>query len=284
MSSTSSPNRPDEPVPKSATDAAILKIGHVASIVGVSTARIRLWEQERLITPLRTESGQRMYSMKDVKRLEKIRKLLESRSMTVVGIRQALDGDVEDDAPPAEDDIGAIGARVKELRRRNRMSLRDLSQEIAVSPSALSAFERGLSKPSIGRITQIAHALGTTTPELLGMPASEDRMIVRADEREVLPLEAEGVRIENLYQSSTVLQSQMVTIEPRFGSGEPMTHAGEEFLTVVAGSVEIVLDGVETVSLATGDSMTFPSTRPHTYANHGTVTARVVWVNTPPTF
>ncbi|WP_197481939.1 MerR family transcriptional regulator [Rhodococcus sp. D-6] len=265
--------------------AVMLKIGQAARIVGVSTSRIRLWESERLITPHRTPSGQRLFTMRDVKRLEKIRRLLESGSMTMVGVRKALD-DKHDEAPAADADAAstALGARVKALRLSNRMSLRDLSREIAISPSALSAFERGQSKPSIGRITQIAHALGTTTPELLGVPAAEDRMVVRADSRKELPLAVEGVTIENLYQTSTVLQSQMVTIEPGYGSGEPMTHAGEEFLTVVEGEVEIVLDGIETILLATGDSMTFASTRPHTYANRGMVTARVVWVNTPPTF
>ncbi len=109
-------------------------------------------------------------------------------------------------------------------------------------------------------------------------------MVVRANEREALPLTAEGVLIENLYASATVLQSQLVTVQPGFGSGHPMTHAGDEFLTVIEGSIDITLDAIETIHLDTGDSMSFASTRPHKYDNNGETVARIVWVNTPPTF
>jgi uncharacterized cupin superfamily protein len=36
--------------------------------------------------------------------------------------------------------------------------------------------------------------------------------------------------------------------------------------------------------LAQGDSFSFPSHLTHTYRNPGTNVARVLWVNTPPTF
>nr|WP_083533838.1 helix-turn-helix domain-containing protein [Gordonia desulfuricans] len=267
--------------------SAMLKIGQVAQLVGVSPSRIRLWESERLISPHRTPTGQRLFTVADVRRLERIRRLFDSKSMTAVGVRQALGADPDHPAEPADSDNDAnpvLGARAKALRQRQHMSLRELSREIGMSPSALSSFERGQSKPSIGRITQIAHALGTTTPDLLGVPAAEESAVVRADCRKRLPLGAEGVIIENLYESSTVLQSQMVTVRPGFGSGEPMTHAGEEFLTVIEGEIELTLDGVETIELRTGDSMTFTSTRPHSYFNRSPTTARIVWVNTPPTF
>jgi len=267
-----------------AASAPILKIGHVANILGVPSARIRLWEHEGLITPLRTESGQRQFSMQDVKRLEKIKKLIQGGSMTLAGIRLALEGTGVVEEPEVAEATNLVGRRVKLLRTKRKMSLRDLSQEIGISPSALSAFERGLSRPSIGRISQIAHALGSTVNELLGMAPAKNEMIVRADRRDVLPLEADGVVIENLYVSSTTLQSQMVTVQPGGGSGEPMTHAGEDFLTVVEGAITIVLDAIDTFTLDTGDSMTFSSSRPHSYLNRGEVVARVVWVNTPPTF
>lgn len=271
----------ESPDPQAAT---LLKIGQVARIVGVSVSRLRQWENDRLITPRRTASGQRLYSIDDVRRLERIRRLFASKSMTAVGVRKALGEPERDphatDGPPRP----AVGTRVRELRTRQRISLRELARQIGVSPSALSAFERGVSTPSIGRITQIAHALGSTTPDLLGMPVTGDASLVRADERTVLPLGATGVRIENLYKSSTVLQSQLVTVEPGHGSGDPMTHAGEEFLTVIEGEIELLLDGIETIVLRTGDSMTFASTRPHSYTNRGAVTARIIWVNTPPTF
>lgn len=225
--------------------------------------------------------------MQDVKRLERIRRSLDSKAMTVVGLRRLLqqEGGADGSYDVRDPDAGAgIGQRVNALRRRRKRSLRSLSEEIGISASALSALERGISKPSIGKLTQIAHALGSTTPELLGVAESEGEMVVRANERVALPLETPGVVIENLYKSSTVLQSQHVIVEPGCGSGEPMTHEGEDFLVVLEGQIDITLDGFESFRLMPGDSMTFESTRPHSYENSGTMTSRVVWVNTPPTF
>lgn len=267
-----------------ATAVPILKIGHVANMLGVPTARIRLWEHEGLVAPSRTDTGQRRYSMRDVKHLERVRKLLESKSMTFVGVRNALAASpgrvVEEDAPGAD----LVGVRAKQLRSRSGLSLRDLAARVQMSPSALSAFERGMSKPSIGRISDIAHALDVTVPDLLGTPRSQDKMIVRADRREHLEVFDEGVSIELLYQTSTTLQSQWITVEPGCGVSEPITHRGEDFVTVIEGSITVVLNAIETFHLSTGDSMTFDSTRPHAFHNRRDVTTRLVWVNTPPTF
>ena len=52
---------------------------------------------------------------------------------------------------------------------------------------------------------------------------------------------------------------------------------------LLEGRLELCV-GNKKYSLGRGDSFFFPSTIPHTYRNPGKVTARVVWINTPPTF
>lgn len=275
----------------SAGYAKFLKIGHVASILGVSTSRIRLWEHEGLIVPTRTDGGQRLYSPRDVERLEKIRDLLETRAMTFRGVRAALEEEPSPDAPPSTPDEmepaqgnDSVGMRAKEMRLRLHLSLRDVASLSGISPSALSAFERGFSKPNTGRISKIAHALGTTVPELLGIPRPAEQTLVRCQDRERMPLNDEGVTIELLYKTSTVLQSQSIVVQPGCGIDEAMTHAGEDFLVVISGEIDIILDTIEIMHLGEGDSMTFASTRPHSFHNRGDVPAHMIWVNTPATF
>lgn len=273
---------------ESASSAPILKIGHIAQMLGVSAARLRLWEDEGLITPTRTESGQRRYSMRDLKHLERVRRLLDSGEMTFAGVRASLanrNADHSEEETSETDGTSQpdVGARAKLLRQQAGMSLRDVAGRIGMSPSALSAFERGNTSPNIGRLTQIAHAIGVTTDELLGVASEHEQIVVKRKKRNRI-VDSAGVLIENLYLSTSVLQSQMVTVQPGCGSGHPMTHEGEEFLTVVEGSIEITLDATDIYRLDTGDSMNFASTRPHSYRNPGITVARVVWVNTPPTF
>jgi DNA-binding transcriptional MerR regulator/mannose-6-phosphate isomerase-like protein (cupin superfamily) len=268
-----------------AAGAHMLKIGHVANILGVSTARIRLWEHDGLIAPMRTKSGQRRYAPHHLERLRTIRNLLDSKSITPVGVREALGEEpFTSAADQSPDSVDPAASRAKALRLQHGMSLRDLAELSGVSASALSAFERGMNKPNTGRISKIAHALGTTVPELFGTPTPAGDIVVRVAERETLPLNDEGVSIQLLYQSATVLQSQSIVVQPGCGISEAITHVGEDFVVVIAGEISLVLDAIEVHYLGPGDSATFPSTRPHAFQNRGTVPAHLIWVNTPSTF
>ena len=49
------------------------------------------------------------------------------------------------------------------------------------------------------------------------------------------------------------------------------------------GEIELTVAGRDYTASA-GDSFLFRSERPHSFRNKGTCEARVVWINTPPTF
>ena len=67
------------------------KIGKVAMQVGLSIKRIREYEKEGFIRPVRCESSnQRMYSEFEVGQILQIKKLIHERGMTVEGIKHLL--------------------------------------------------------------------------------------------------------------------------------------------------------------------------------------------------
>jgi DNA-binding transcriptional MerR regulator/quercetin dioxygenase-like cupin family protein len=258
-----------------------LSIGQVAEIVGVSAARIRRWEQEGLILPDRAPSGRRLFNADHIRALENVRTLLDTQEFTAAGVRQVLKGKIPQ---KRSEDTRPIGDRIRRLRQGKGISLRKLAGQIELSPSALSALERGLTTPSVGALHGVAKALGTTVPSLLGLPAPTDTLVVRPHDRRPMPMETAGVSMENLYATSTVLQSMLVTIQPGAGTDDSYDHAGEEFLYVLTGQVDFTLDNLTTHRLHAGDAMTFDSQRPHRYLNNGSVPTTIVWVNTPPTF
>ena len=55
---------------------ALLTIGTVARKLGVSVQTLRLYEQEGLILPAKTNGGRRMYSLHDLGRLHCIREMI----------------------------------------------------------------------------------------------------------------------------------------------------------------------------------------------------------------
>ncbi|NOX88579.1 MAG: MerR family transcriptional regulator [Calditrichaeota bacterium] len=68
----------------------VLTIGTVAKKIDVSVQTIRLYEQEGLVIPFKTDSGRRMYSMHDLDRLFCIRKMIAEDRMNLQGIKRIL--------------------------------------------------------------------------------------------------------------------------------------------------------------------------------------------------
>src|SRR6202034_4780962 len=99
-----------------------LKIGDVARLVGVSPSVIRSWESIGLTRPSRTESKYRMYTAEDVKLLKRARFLRKVRGLNAAAIVALLkrEGKVR---PTADGNASAIGAHLRQLRARRRLSL-----------------------------------------------------------------------------------------------------------------------------------------------------------------
>ncbi len=93
-----------------------------------------------------------------------------------------------------------------------------------------------------------------------------------------------GIRVEQLAEGQWAMECQRFTIRPGAGSEGPYAHEGEEFIYVLAGQVEITLDGRERYRLGPGDSTYFKSTSQHAWRNPGAEAAVLIWINTPPTF
>ena len=99
------------------------------------------------------------------------------------------------------------------------------------------------------------------------MPTATSSRRVRPTERKVLEA-GEGVRMELLAWGNTVMEPHLFRIAPEAGSGDPYTHEGEEFIYVLRGDLEIVVEGEE-YRLKPGDSFYFESATPHRWKNPG---------------
>ena len=95
----------------------------------------------------------------------------------------------------------------------------------------------------------------------------------------------EGIRLEKLMPSSpgNLLQANVHVVSPGGGSKEQISHRGQEFGYVLEGSLQLIVCD-EIYEINAGDAFSFNSSLPHCYQNVGDISARIVWVNTPPTF
>jgi uncharacterized cupin superfamily protein len=81
-----------------------------------------------------------------------------------------------------------------------------------------------------------------------------------------------------------MLQATLMRLEPSAGSGGSYSHQGEEFIYLIAGTLELWLDELHCFVLQAGDGLWFESSHGHRWFNPGDAEATLLWINTPPMF
>jgi DNA-binding transcriptional MerR regulator/quercetin dioxygenase-like cupin family protein len=257
-----------------------LKIGDVAKKIGVSPSVIRSWESLGLTRPHRTESKYRLYTAEDLKLLKRARFLRKVRGLNAAAIVQLLRREGKT-RPAREGNAGVIGAQLRGLRERRKLSLAEVANTVGISVGFLSALERSQMSGSVGTLRKLARFYKTNILDFFEANGTSGRH-VRPVQRKILNA-GNGVQMELLAWGNTVMEPHLFRIKPGAGSGESYAHEGEEFIYVLHGELEIALDG-EHYRLKPGDSFYFESATPHRWKNPGRGEASILWVNTPPTF
>ncbi len=192
------------------------------------------------------------------------------------------------------DPVHLLGAELRGLRKAHRLTLQALAEKSGKSVSFLSKIERGLARPSITALQDIAEALEVPIGWFFQndgpVPADERPYIVRAGRRRRLTYS--GVTTTDYmgftdYLLSANLDGQLALgishYEPGGTAGDDLyTHQGEEAGLVLEGEIELKL-GDDVFRLGPGDSFSFPASIPHTYRNPGKIKSAIVWANTPVT-
>jgi len=260
-------------------------IGEVARAIGLSAQTLRLWEREGLVKPWRTDQGRRVYDEADIERLKHIKRLRASEGLPFRAIHRRLNdgaGAAYDRQPGGDTMSGALGARLRRLRRTSRKTLKEVAAETGLSISFISTLERGGTGASVASLRTLAKVYGSTVRAILDVDLQQSVRLVRPHERSVMRWD-NGVRFEGLAVGETVMDPCALYAPPQAGSDGFYAHNGEEVVHVTAGQLFIELKGEATYSLEPGDTLYFPSTIPHRWwAGHEDT--RAFWVNTPPTF
>lgn len=188
--------------------------------------------------------------------------------------------------PATRETQAIIGQRMRELRKAKGLTLKQLAASTDLSIGYLSQLERQDADPSIRALNVIGKALGVGInwffPDPDAAENPETGYVVRADRRRALRF-ASGLRDELLSPSlAGQLEMVLTTFEPGASSGEELySHKGEEAGFVVEGQLEVTLDD-QVFLLGPGDTIQFPSERPHRYRNPGPGPTRLIWAVTPP--
>jgi transcriptional regulator with XRE-family HTH domain len=178
-----------------------------------------------------------------------------------------------------------FGEKIRTIRERRGLTLREVALKAGVSESLVSQIERNKVSPAIDTLLALADALDLDL-EYLFADYRRDRSIHIVHKKDRNSFTRPGVFYERLAQvegkNDIGIEAYIISIEPgsKTGSTE-YGHQGWELGVVESGRAEITI-GNQTYTLEPGDSASFRSDAPHVLANSGKDVLRVFWVITPP--
>ena len=163
-----------------------------------------------------------------------------------------------------------IAGNFKKIREARKLSLDTVSRLSGVSKSMLGQIERGEVNPTITVLWKIANGLKISFTSFLERE-TKDAEIVR--QQDIMPMaECEGLFINHpIFSFDEERRFEIYRIEMlpscAFASSAHLVGT-EEYITVFAGEVAVVIDGREE-RLGTGDSIRFKADVAHGYRNDG---------------
>ena len=180
---------------------------------------------------------------------------------------------------PEVEEIGrptSVGRRVHTVRQEKGLSVEDVAQRTGLSSEYLVRIETNEVSPPLGALIRVAKALDMKLGRFISTGEVKPFTVVRKDQRRVVSryTSTQGDQYGYTYESLAAdkkdryMEPFMVTLVPSKARKELSTHAGQEFIYVLEGAMEVILKDYTEV-LYPGDSIYYDSTVPHLVRCHG---------------
>jgi transcriptional regulator with XRE-family HTH domain len=179
-----------------------------------------------------------------------------------------------------------FGEKIREVRERRKMTIREVARGAGVSESLISQIERNRISPAIDTLMKIIDILEIDL-DFIFRDFKKDRPVnlVRASEK--LRAVINGVAYQQLSHTPTskdehAIEAYILEIPPGGKSGsDEYGHVGKELGVIIKGKGECTI-GKREILLKEGDSISFSADAPHQLRNTGRQPLRAFWIITPP--
>lgn len=171
---------------------------------------------------------------------------------------------------------GALGQRLRDCRREQKLTLKALEALAAVSATHISEIERGRTSPTIGALDKLARALGKRASFFLEEELLDDVCHLPSSARRAIDLAWAGVSLTRLTRRvpGAILSAHRYDLAAGAASPE-LVQPGTDVYLVEEGRAEFEVEG-ERFALDAGDSIHIGSGRRHRFLNPGDGPARLL--------
>ncbi len=223
--------------------------------------------------------------MKDMMTAERTARDIPRRSAKAVESAKAIHARGGSSRAARVDDhvtgiVNSIGAKVRHLRKTQRLSLQQLATKADVSAAAIHKVERNDMVPTVTTLLKIATALDCPVGYFIGDDRLADPVaFIPAGEREEVFTPHAGLHLAGISGPYSPFHgaAAMATVDPGADSGnKALSHPGEELVFIVSGGLTFQIAGTE-YRLRRGDSLHFLGDQPHHWANERKTAAKALW-------
>jgi transcriptional regulator with XRE-family HTH domain len=178
-----------------------------------------------------------------------------------------------------------VGSRLREARRSQHRTLREVAAAAEVSESFLSQVERAKVSASVATLRRIAVALGVTIGDLFENRPMRQPAVLLAASRPTLTFGLLGRKFHLHTAPDRAFDSFLCEFNPGGSTGDEAYAHGdsEEFLLLLEGAAEFQL-GDDLMTLEPDDSIVYRSSTPHRLVADPELGARVLWITSPPSY
>ena len=198
--------------------------------------------------------------------------------------RRAAKGRLEQDGEAAPEEFN-IGVKIKALRQLRKKTLQEVADDTGFSPALISQIENNNVSPPIATLSRVAKVLGVRVGYFFRDEGPDEAYeVVRKGDRPSVTRVISRSGTEHGYtyhalshkKRNKIMEPFLLHVDPGMRDEENVySHEGEEFLLVLEGEAELMLED-ERIVLQEGDSVYFESGLRHRLLSHGEGGARVL--------
>jgi transcriptional regulator with XRE-family HTH domain len=179
-----------------------------------------------------------------------------------------------------------FGKTLREVRKRKKLTLKELAQRVGVSESLISQIETDKVSPAIDTLLKITDKLNIDFEYLFQKYKRTPKInIIKKRERKKIidgPVSYELLSKIDSISKENAIEAYYLEIKPgESKKSSEYGHQGSELGIITEGRGEIQIAG-NTYQLKEGDSVSFNADEPHTLINIGKGLLKAYWIITPP--